>query len=402
MTYCIGLFVIIFITYLAQKLARFSYTFSHSGIFSFFKLHYLAYGFIITWFFPKSFLGLVEQNMGIVLTFCVSWIGFFYGCSLEIRSHEKYSPKTLLFHIIEPFILFAFAALTGTLYVYSKSNDIKSFDSVIIAAIFVSITLYKRPEASHCNEKENPYRTVLNDLLPLRNILGVSALCLIGIFMHGSREVVLFGHHFTGMFAVFAFHVLCGLSAGVVFSLLLGGTGTSDSLSTVSVGAVALLGGIAYTLSFSPLFVGIIAGTFLINSTLKRLQVIETISICNEYIEIIFLFSLGALLSFEIKRDFSVLSYIIPGALGIVILRGALKYLISFFWVSIVRGYRKGVPLLWIGLTGQGMLAAGVAVDFRLYQSHKPFSLFLLLAVMLILHEIITGLFILKTKRRNS
>ena len=58
----------------------------------------------------------------------------------------------------------------------------------------------------------------------------------------------------------------------------------------------------------------------------------------------------------------------------------------------------RSTSILWIGLTGQGILAAGVALEFHLYVPHLP-AVFVLFIILLILNQIAIGTYVLKTEK---
>ena len=396
MTYSVGLLAVILFTFITHKIGQFTGLSARIEILSFYKLHYLASGFVLAWFFPSSFMVIFENNMGIVLLFCLAWIGLFYGCNIEIRTHQKYPLKTFLFHLAEPLIVFIFTALGGILYIYTKYNDIRYIDVVLITAIFSSITLFKRHNIPY-REGEVAFHSVINDLLAARNIFAIILLCIAGSLLYSTGEFVLFGHIFTGVFAFFIFHVIAGSGLGIVLSMLMRGAPTTDSMLIALIGMTALTGGIAFIFSLSPLFLGMVSGMFLINSTLKRLQIIESLSISHEFIEKIFMFFLGALLMQLFTLNTVSPGIIFAGAAGIVIIRSLLKYFLASIWVTRFNGYNKGTSLLWAGLTGQGIIAAGAAVEYRLRLPNMP-SVFLLLIFLLILNQTVTGIYVLKNR----
>ena len=186
--------------------------------------------------------------------------------------------------------------------------------------------------------------------------------------------------------------------------MLIKGAQTSDSMSIILFGGTALTGGIAYTFSLSPLFIGMVSGVFLINSTLKRFQTIEALSLSHEHIEKIFMFFLGVLLTSLIKSGALDLGSIFACAFGILIFRSLIKYILAFLWVSRLkyeirstRNYSRDILLLCVGLTGQGIVAAGAAVECGMLIPNIP-SIFFLLIILLILNQTATIIYVLKNQ----
>ncbi|MBT4483913.1 MAG: hypothetical protein HOC71_09575 [Candidatus Latescibacteria bacterium] len=396
MTYFLGVLAVVLITFLANKIGRFFGISAPFRFLSFFKLHYLAYGIILAFFFPDNFKILFEKITGTVFMFSLTWIGFYYGCSLEFRAHQRYSPKTLLFHMIEPVIIFLFTILAGTLYIYIKFNEIRHFDIVFILAVFCSLTLFKRHENPY-HKGDYTLNPILRDLVPVRNIFAVTALSFAGSFFYGVDELSLFGNLFTGTFIFFMFHVIVGMSAGFLVSMLIKGSQTTESIPTIVIGVTALTGGIAYTFSLSPLFIGMVSGAFLINSTLKRLRTIEAVYSSHEHIEKIFMFFLGALLTPLIQSETFSPGLVLLSACGIFILRSSLKYILAYLWISPSKANAGEIILPWTGLTSQGIVAAGAALECGIQNPHVS-TVFLIMIVLMVLNESVTGIYILKNR----
>ena len=68
-------------------------------------------------------------------------------------------------------------------------------------------------------------------------------------------------------------------------------------LPSFLVGGTFLMSGMVFTLSFSPLLVGMLTGAFLINSTVKRLQTLAALNITQGLMEKVFMFCLGTMMT---------------------------------------------------------------------------------------------------------
>ena len=395
MTYFAGLLVIVLLIFLIYKIDRIRNIFILLNNFPFLKLHYLVYGIILTLFFPDNFMVLFERIKGSVLIFCLLWIGICYGCTLEIRTHQRFSFNTLIFHIIEPVAVFLCVALGGIMYKYIVFREMDLF-VIMIIALSSSLTLFRK-ESPPKRESENTYYSIISDLLPLRNIFPVTALCIVSIVLNRTNGIVVFGHTYTGVFTLLFFHVILGISSGILYNILLAGARSTDSLLLVIIGVTAFTGGIVYMFSLSPIFVGMLAGAFLINSTLKRLQTLEAFAVSHESIEKIFMFFLGVLSVQLIQSVRLNLVVIFTGALGLFGFRSLLKYFGANLWVLFSHDYPRGSLLLWIGLTSQGLLAAGAALESWFNMLHSSF-VFLFIIILLILNQIAMGIFVLRNR----
>ena len=183
--------------------------------------------------------------------------------------------------------------------------------------------------------------------------------------------------------------------------MLISGSESSDAISIILVGGTALCGGLAYSFSFSPLFVGMGSGAFLINSTLKRLQTLDALNDTNEIIERIYMFILGTILSpiiLMLKKD---VLFIFLYALILFVFRSSLKYILSSLWTSRVQSEKDVSSLIWIGLTGQGILASGAVYECALYADLLP-AVIMLFVTLLVLNQLAIGFYVWRKEQEDN
>ncbi|HDY87484.1 MAG TPA: hypothetical protein ENH82_05120 [bacterium] len=389
MTYLWGLVTLSLIVFVSQKLLSFSTISLPFKSLSFFKLQYLALGMILVLFFPNNFLLLIERTRGHIIMFCLAWIGLYYGCGLELRAHQKFPSKVILFNIIEPVIIFTFVTLVLTITLFFKFDGWSFTRVAVITAIFCSFTIFRRHGILR-REGDTSHHPVLDDLLPVGNIFPVTALSIIGVLISGTHKIDIIGLTFTGIFSIIILNILLGVAGGILLNMLISGGESSDSLSIILIGVTALFGGMALVYSFSPLFIGTIAGAFLINSTLKRLQTLGALNNTNEIIERIFMFLLGTMLLPLIPILKINVFFILFYAAGLFVFRAALIYVLSSIWTSRFQHETNGSSLIWMGLTGQGIVASGAAYECSIYV--QP-SVFLLFVTLLVLNQLAIGFY---------
>ena len=392
MIYIVGIFTVSLLIYSSNKFGDIQAVSSSFKSLSFFKLQYLVIGMIIVLFFPDSFMRVFEPARGHVIMFCLSWIGFYYGCGLELRAHQKFSPKVVLFNIFEPVVIFSFVALIGILFFYFKYDGWGYTDIAFIIAVFCSFTIFRR-QGILKREGSSSHHEVLDDLLPVGDIFPVIALCIIGAIIFGERSVNILDHTFTGLFSTVILIVLLGAAVGALFNMLISGAKSSDSISIIMVGGTAFCGGMVYHFSFSPLFVGMISGAFLINATLKRLQTLEALHNTNEIIEKIYMFILGTIIAPRILMLKGDVLLIILSAIALFVFRSSLKYILSYLWTSRIEDEKEFSSLMWIGLTGQGILASGAAYECSLYADLMP-AIIMLFVTLLVFNQLAIGFYV--------
>ena len=127
--------------------------------------------------------------------------------------------------------------------------------------LFSSFTIFKRRGILY-RQSESGHHPVLDNLLPV----GIS----FRRSNRGDRQASVrytFDHNFTqtfsGIFSYFLIQILAGLLGGVLLNMLISAARKPHMIAITMIGGVALIGGIAATLSFSSLFVGMLTGAFL-------------------------------------------------------------------------------------------------------------------------------------------
>ena len=107
---------------------------------------------------------------------------------------------------------------------------------------------------------------------------------------------------------------------------------------------------------------GTLTGAFLINATLKRLQVLEAITVTNDVFEKVFMFLLGTLVMPLFGSVGTEAVVIASFALSLTAFRMTVKYLYSRWWASHAMLDSETTLDLWIGLVGQGILASAAVM----------------------------------------
>jgi len=326
--------------------------------------------------------------------FCLSWIGMFYGCHLEISEHEQFTHRDVTLHFIGMFVIFMILFLSGTVFDYFRDGGKSFSDAGFFIALLATVTLFKRHKTAVLEYGETIH-PVINDLPPLRNILPVVAFSFACGLLFVTDEITVFGRTVNGSMTFFLIHIAFGLGLGIILSMLTAGTGGKKSTIVAMVATVALAGGVSDAFLLSPLLVGTITGAFLINSTMKRLEIVDGLFIVQNTTEKIFMFILGYLVTIRAENVLHSIGYILAVALGIVIVRSAIMYGFAMLWVTRLRKYNKGIRHLWSAHTGQGIVAAALSVEFMLRAPHES-SIFIVLALTVILSQILTVIFIRK------
>lgn len=399
MRYFIGLCVITGIIYAGHKLERLREISAPFRSLCFFKLHYLILGMIIVPFFPDHFSHLFEQNRGPLVMFCLSWIGMYYGCGLELRAHQEFPKKILILNIIEPLIIFTLVSLVVSLVLYGVYGGWHLTRLAVVIALFSSFSIFRR-KGILVREGNSKHHPTLDNMLPVGNFAPIALLCVVGVLLFGANSVTIMGHTFTGLLSLCMLNITFGGVMGALVNMMIAKADSPRAISIILIGGSALSGGIAYILSFSPLFVGAISGAFLINATLKRLQTLSALNDTNESVERIFMFILGTMVSPILPLLGTGIFMVLLSALGIFVLRSSIKFLFSSVWTTQFQEDKKGMTLLWIGLTGQGILATGAAFECSLFVDLFP-AVMLLFVTLLVGNQLAIGIYVWLQERKK-
>ena len=394
-----GLLLVSLAALAARKLAVRSTFFDPFKSLGFFKLHYMIAGLALTLFFPEDFLLIFEPVRVTVITFGLCWIGFYYGCGLELRAHQRFASHIVILNIIEPVIVFIFLSFGSIIFFYYRFGDWQHSETALMIGLFSSFTIFRRRGILY-RQSQSAHHPVLDNLLPIGNIFPVAALAVMSKLLFEIPEITLFQQTFNDTFSFILIQVVTGILGGMLINMLVSGAEKPSMIILVMVGCTAIIGGIVTTLSLSPLFVGMLTGAFLINSTLKRLLTLEVLNSSHDYMEKVFMFCLGTMLPPLLFAMRSRVMFILLSAIGLFVVRATVKYFLSTVWISRVSGESENSKALWIGLTGQGILASGAVVECSL-PIDKFAQVFLLFITLLVINQIAIGLYVWMGERNR-
>ena len=227
----------------------------------FFKVHYFLAGSIFSLVIPDGFEPAFQSVSGPILIFCLTWVGLFFGCGLDIRYHQRFSRGILLNNIIHPALVFAVFMTAGAAYVQLQGETFSGLAQFYLIALCCVFSLYRR-HGIYYRTGNYPTVPALEDLLPIGHVIPVILLGIAAFFWGGSQEFVIFGHSFAGAAPFFLFQTVVAIAAGMVLNMLIAGAPAVVSMTAVLAGMAAMLGGIAYSATFSPLFMGTVAAHF--------------------------------------------------------------------------------------------------------------------------------------------
>ncbi len=346
-----------------------------------YRVHYLISGLFLSLFFPKEFTQASTALLGPVLMFCIGWTGLFFGMHLETRNITSKVPSSYKRHFIAPASIFLVILIIGLLHAFIADKSAVRFDTVFLVAAFSALTLY----SSHMAGTDRPRMSLDSltaDVPPMRNIPYILMFCLTAGLIYGQGGITLFGRIFEGSATFIAAHFLTALCIGMFASKLIQGAESRSGILAVLIGIGAFVGAFSDSFMLSPLIVGLLSGCFLINSSLRRPDLILMAVRLNTLSEKILYFGAGILLAILTQKYELNFLYIAAGALGLAAIRILIAWLSSRILYAKTSGQGTGAMYFWAGLCGQGALALAAVIEYHLRMQDTPGIVYVLVAAL--------------------
>lgn len=243
------------------------------------RLHYGVAGLLFGWAMPEA----LRQDIGMVLPLVGAFLGLWYGMvagvDLDLRVLLRRPGVPLLFESGQISLFVAFVLLTG----YAWVRLPLPFDwevSLPLVAILCGICLMERPfyeRLSAGGKAGQPGRSWTTTLGSFSGILLV-ALGAAQVYP-GLYEIKWAGPDFEvgAGFTRVVLGCVLGALIGLVADLSLREEWGTNGIAQILVAAAMTGGGVAAALGLEPLWAGWVAGAWLINATLRRLDVLDVV-----------------------------------------------------------------------------------------------------------------------------
>lgn len=158
-----------------------------------------------------------------------------------------------------------------------------------------------------------------------------------------------------------------GLLLGILFYLFLGREQSKEKLSLALIGIMIFSSGAAYYLNLSPLFINLVLGVMLANTSQIRDRLLEVLESVEKPLHVVLLVFAGAACELSFGLDWRLVTGL---AAGYFMIRYAGKYLGGFLAYKTSEQPRLLVPNVGGGLLSQGGVAVAMLVNYQqVYQS---------------------------------
>ncbi|HID94844.1 MAG TPA: hypothetical protein EYP53_02140 [Candidatus Latescibacteria bacterium] len=254
-----------------------------------FRLQYLVLGLLFGALLPDDLSGVVHKGSYVALGFLTGWIGFLLGTSLDLRVIRRTRGRTLLSALSQTVFTFLFVSFFAY-WMINLADGRSRAVSLSLGAIASTTAVL----SAHLQSREK-IAAPLNKL-EFGNSISIVLLALIfsayseqAVFLFGVLQVSIWWQRLVLSAGIGAFiGVLCDFlfreqrplreEAFLLFATLLLGCG------------------MAVGIGLSPLLVGMLTGIWLINSTLRRIPLLEMVQRVEPPLDGVFLTLVGGVL----------------------------------------------------------------------------------------------------------
>jgi Kef-type K+ transport system membrane component KefB len=326
-----------------------------------------------------------------VMSLALGSIGLIAGLQLRLRDlfeapAEYYRVACL--EMLTTFLLLGGAF--GLVFWYPLSGGLAGAEKVMAVApaalVLATTGAVSAQAAIRGVEAHYHARGRLSDLLPFAgwfdSLLGIVLFGLLFCLFHTGETSRIRPLTRTEWAAV---SIGFGIALGVLFYLFLGRERSREKLRLALIGIVIFSSGTAYYLNLSPLFINLVLGVMLANTSQIRGRLLEVLEAVEKPLYVVLLVVAGAACELSFGQPW----YVVAGlATGYWLLRAAGKYLGGYLaWKSSAepQTYTRGVGG---GLLSQGVVAAAMLVNYQqVYQNRFTHLVAVCVLVSVVLNE---------------
>ena len=252
------------------------------------RMQYAIAGFILGALALPSVRESFEQVVPTVTTFFVGWFALAAGCGVDLRVVRRRARASAQIGVLQTAVTLALLAVGLYLLkqTYGYGSNGRSYggpELMMILAICIVGSGQRRIEVAgrhHSNEGSGPSISSFTAIV----LAGVAGSWLTpGSFsidypFAAGRDLLI-----GGMADEAIFTIALAVAIGVVANLVC--KDTKPEMLFFPLAGILWLGcGIAYSLRLEPLWVGLVAGAWMINATLRRVDMIDTLESGNRHL----------------------------------------------------------------------------------------------------------------------
>ena len=304
--------------------------------------HFLLVGFLLGPILDLLTLDVIAQ-LEPFLALGLGWIGLLFGLQLDRRQLAQFPGSFFLFAVVQAVITFVLFAGIAVLLI--DGSGVPGAEVAVLAAAATAAVSTPAGVAliSRTFQVQGQLSRLLFYIASIDALVGIIALQLIYALYHPTTAAV---EGFPwGVWLGVA--TAAGIIFGVFFLWLTRPKPERDELTLFLLGLVVFEAGTALYLGVSPLYVSMITGVVVGNLSPSRRRVYSILQTWEKPVYVILLILAGALITFQTW-------WLIPLALGYLVLRGGAKYAAGAATRKLVR-----LPFRPPRDTGGGLVAQG-------------------------------------------
>jgi Kef-type K+ transport system membrane component KefB len=315
----------------------------------------------------------VVTQLAPVMSLALGSIGLLAGLQLHVRDLFEVPPEHYRVAFLEMFVTFLLlGGAFALLFWYPLAGGLAGPDKLMAvfsgALVLATTGAVSAQTAIRVVEEHYRARGKLSDLLRFAGwfdaLLGIALFGLIFCFFHLGQTGGIRPLTRTEWVAV---NIVFGLLLGILFFLFLGGERSKQKLMLALLGIVTFSSGAAYYLNLSPLFINLVLGIMLANTSQISDRLLEVLRSFEKPLYVVLLVFAGA--AWELPHNHR--WYVFAGAAtGYFLLRYLGKYLggyLAYRTSEQPQSLARGVGL---GLLSQGGVTVAMVINYQqVYQN---------------------------------
>lgn len=321
-----------------------------------------------------------------IIALIIGTVGFTTGLKLRVKNFSDLNRERLRLALTDvvftTLILFLF--FFG-IFRYFFTN-LLSFDEALVNALVLgtSASTYSSSVLQALKNKFHIEGPNYKSLLFSSSISNIISILLFGMLFSIVHQGVPKNLDIT-ITEWFVINIAIGIVIGILFFIFLEREENENKLFLALMGIIIFTSGVAYYLNFSTLFISLIMGIFIANTSKVYKRIETTLEKLEHPFYVIILIYAGSILN---VTDWAIWG---AGLLLYLILRMNIKNFNG--WFAYQASYDKTVfsPTIGKGLNSQGMIAIAMALNFiQVYENDLSITIFGVIIAAVIVNEFLS------------
>ena len=307
-------------------------------------------------------------QLGPIMSLAIGAIGLLVGLQLRFRELGRVPAEFYRVAFVE--VLFTFLLIGGSfaaVFWYFLSGHLVGQERVVAvftsAAVLGTTGAVSARTAINVVKKRYNAKGTLTDLLRFEvrfgELLGIVLFGFIFCIFHVGEMISIRSLTKTEWVAV---NIVFGILLGTLFFLFLGREQSKEKLLLALIGIVVFSSGAAYYLNLSPLFINLVLGIMLANTSKIRNQLLEVLRSIEKPFYVVLLVFAGASWEMSFTRRWYVIAGIVA---GYILLRYMGKLIGGFIAYKTSDSPEHLARRVGVGFLSQGQVAIAMIINYQ-------------------------------------